>query len=190
MMKEIAIRKEDLRQKILQKRQNWDEALYKEANVIICQSIIDLFSLRLASMDNIGLYWPLKGEPDLLKIAILSKNPVALPKIVNREMIFVRYNAGSPIEESSFPNLYQPQQTIEIIPKWIIVPALAFSLQGYRLGFGFGYYDRYMAKLNRETRPICIGTCFHDNLLENLPFTEQDCKHDYIITDKIIINLS
>jgi 5-formyltetrahydrofolate cyclo-ligase len=116
----------------------------------------------------------------------MAKSHVGLPRIDASGMIFARYRPGDYIEKSSLLNLYQPVQKIEVVPELIIVPGLGFSIQGYRIGYGYGYYDKYLDKIS-ASKPITIGVCFHDNLFEYLPFEEHDHQFDYVVTDKIII---
>lgn len=61
-----------------------------------------------------------------------------------------------------------------------VVPALAFSKSGYRLGYGKGYYDRFFA----ENEVNKIGLCYDEFLFENLPFDEFDKMVDIVVTDK------
>ena len=63
-----------------------------------------------------------------------------------------------------------------------IVPGLSFDKRGYRLGYGKGYYDRFLEKFNG----VSIGLCFDAMLEESLPIDKFDKKVDYLITDKKI----
>jgi 5-formyltetrahydrofolate cyclo-ligase len=137
-----------------------------------------------------GFYWPVKGEPDLLKLVINKNWSSALPKIRGVKMDFVRYNLGDQLEVSCFAKLMQPENNIKIIPDIVIVPGLAYSMVGgYRLGFGKGNYDRYFAQNAHSAAIIKIGVCFHEYLWEYLPHEPHDIKMDYIITEQTIISL-
>lgn len=67
----------------------------------------------------------------------------------------------------------------------IIVPAVAFDKNRYRLGYGGGYYDTYLA----QTSDSCykIGVCFDFQLLDKLPFESHDKQVDIVVTDKTIV---
>ncbi|MEM0360223.1 MAG: 5-formyltetrahydrofolate cyclo-ligase [Candidatus Diapherotrites archaeon] len=67
----------------------------------------------------------------------------------------------------------------------IIVPGTAFDKKGNRLGYGKGYYDRYLAKLPKKT-PI-IGLAFECQLVEKIPSEKHDIKVHKIVTEKRII---
>lgn len=163
----------------------------------VIDSIISNKNKRIISdkkpdiLDNntiIGLYWPLKGEVDLIKLAIKFSKKIALPKIKGTKMYYVKYGLGSKMERSSFNKLMQPQNENKVEPSIIIIPALSLSLQGDRLGFGAGYYDRYIDKASKK-KIMKIGVCFHRDLSEYLPREPHDLALDYVITDKTIIEL-
>ena len=184
-----------LRAQILENRKIFDESSYFSANNKIVSSVQELIlslisSKKRGTLDKrgiIGLYWPMKGEPDLLKLAVSSNWIVGLPKIRGTKMDFVRYDAGVILERSNFGKLMQPKNNSKLSPNIIVVPGIAYSLKGDRLGFGAGHYDRYFVKNNSIQNTIKIGVCFHENLYENLPREPHDIQVDYIITDKTII---
>jgi 5-formyltetrahydrofolate cyclo-ligase len=64
----------------------------------------------------------------------------------------------------------------------IIVPGLAFTKRGQRLGRGGGYYDRYLASLPATT--MKIGVCFALQIVETLPIEHHDQKMDVVITEE------
>jgi 5-formyltetrahydrofolate cyclo-ligase len=131
----------------------------------------------------------MKGEVDLIKLAIKFSTRVALPKIKGTKMYYVKYDLSSRMEKSEFSKLMQPQNENKIEPNIIIIPALSLSLSGDRLGFGGGYYDKYINKKAQKKKIIKIGVCFHRDLSEYLPREPHDLVLDYVITDKIIIKL-
>jgi len=180
--------KKILRNKLLDKRKYFNEDMHRDANEAIFKNIIALIS-KSFELNEIGLYWPLKGEPDLLKIALAVKNPIGLPKIIKSEMSFVKYDPMGFMERSSLPDLYHPKSSIEILPKLIIIPALGLSVSGYRIGFGYGYYDKYLAKINQIYKTIAVGVCFYEDLFEYIEHEIHDYQVNYVITDKIIIKV-
>jgi 5-formyltetrahydrofolate cyclo-ligase len=68
----------------------------------------------------------------------------------------------------------------------VIVPAVAFDKKLNRLGYGGGYYDRFLQKINKNT--LVIGICFDFQIIDNLPTKEHDIKMDLIISEKRIIS--
>lgn len=190
-MQSVAAQKSLLRKNILEQRKSFDENLTFESNEIICQNIIKLIkSIKtLGSSYCVGIYYPLLSEPNLLKTLFLIDQSFAMPIISGRDIELVKYYPGDALEQTSFKGLYQPVRKTEIIPDIIIVPGLAFDVGGYRLGFGKGHHDKYFKKVEPIKAPVYIGVCFHEDLRERLPFNADDHKMNFIVTDKIVVNL-
>ena len=74
------------------------------------------------------------------------------------------------------------------IPDVMLIPMLAFDKDKNRLGYGGGYYDRYLAKLNKN-KLITIGFSFSFQKVNNIPVDGYDKKLDMIITEKYILRL-
>ncbi|RTK92335.1 MAG: 5-formyltetrahydrofolate cyclo-ligase [Rickettsiales bacterium] len=182
--------KNNIRKKILLERASFKELDYFFKNEEIINNVkIVLNKLYTKKNLVLALYWPLKGEPDLIKLTINSNYIVSLPKMREQDMDFVRYDLGSELVQSFGKKLMQPTSNVKTIPDVVIVPGLAFSLHGYRIGFGYGYYDKYFAKIKNISKIIKIGVCFHEYLYEYLPNEEHDIKMNYIITNQTIIAL-
>ena len=67
-----------------------------------------------------------------------------------------------------------------------IVPGIAFSKDGYRIGYGKGYYDRFLSGF----KGVSVGFCYSQCLTDTLPVDETDKKVDYLITDKKIYDFT
>ncbi len=79
----------------------------------------------------------------------------------------------------------EPQGGVEVRPQagdLMLLPGLAFSLDGYRLGYGKGFYDRYLAET--PCKPICCGICFDEQILDTIPYNGYDYKWDILISPK------
>ncbi|NMH69696.1 5-formyltetrahydrofolate cyclo-ligase [Bacillus sp. RO3] len=108
--------------------------------------------------------------------------PKCFPK--NHELVFYELHDFVQLEQSYF-NLYEPDpdkstavnnKTIELI----IVPGLAYTETGYRLGFGGGYYDRLLSAYSG----ITISLAFEEQMVGTLPIESFDMPVGTIITDK------
>lgn len=207
--------KKKLREKILEERRNFDAYAYVAQNEKIFQKVKlivdslcsnaetrynnsntnydteDVFFTKniLGKKTILGLYMPLKGEPDLTKLAIAGPWKVALPKIIDNEnkiMDFRHYSFTTRLTRNkTFSSILESDSDISIIPDIVIIPALAYDLQGYRIGFGLGCYDRYINSNNVTT----IGVCFDQYLQERIEHNAQDLKVNYLVTENIIITL-
>ncbi len=184
------IEKDNIRKKILERRKLLNEIDLLSANEKIVNSARDIINSLVKEKQNkiptLAIYWPLKGEPDLLKLVAAYSGKVAIPKIRGDRMNFVKYDLGSYLEKSMYTGLMQPESNINTIPELIFVPGLSFCVNGYRLGFGKGYYDKYFGNHPNITK---VGVCFHEYLIEALPYNLNDIMMDYILTDKTIIVL-
>ncbi|GAB4162463.1 MAG: hypothetical protein Tsb006_0690 [Rickettsiaceae bacterium] len=186
-----------IRKKILADRKTFDEFAYVKQNRKIVEEVEHILKTVTSNEPFgytnkklvCGLYWPMKGEPDLLKLAISDSWSSAIPKILGTKMDFFYYKPGFPIELSNFNKLMQPKNNTKLLPDVVIIPGLAYSVNGHRLGFGTGHYDRYFTKLGTQSKIIKIGVCFHDYLFEYLPKEPHDIKMDYVITDSTIVSL-
>ena len=68
----------------------------------------------------------------------------------------------------------------------IIVPLVGFSMSGYRLGYGGGYYDRFMDKKNNSDKIISVGFGYSFQEMNDLPVESHDQKLDWILTEKYL----
>ena len=84
--------------------------------------------------------------------------------------------------------ILEPKKTKIIYPDIIFVPILAFDNKKNRLGYGKGFYDKFLnecIKINKKS--LTIGVAFSFQKYNNLPINKKDVRLDYIITDKGII---
>ena len=72
-----------------------------------------------------------------------------------------------------------------IVPDVILVPCLAFDQRGFRLGYGKGFYDRYLNKYSKKFNNILtVGVAFSFQKYHKLPINNKDFKLNYILTEK------
>lgn len=119
-------------------------------------------------------FLPLADEVDL---RCLFDNRFLFPFTDGNDMFFSR----PPLKKGRF-GVYEPvRRIIEKYEKAVmLVPGLAFTKEGYRLGRGGGFYDRYIQK-NKE-RLYTIGLSYNVNLVEKIPLESFDQKLDLILT--------
>jgi 5-formyltetrahydrofolate cyclo-ligase len=194
--------KQILRQKIIAARASLDLQCQEEASAIILRHLIELLQnfqfLGISGDKNvIGLYWPISGEPNLLKLCDLVSSDYALPKLRReagmRKMDFVRYRPGDVMNTSIFADILEPESDEVMLPNILVIPALAYDENGVRLGFGGGYYDQYInarhqcllqAPDHQEWKmPIKIGICFERFLHKSIDAEAHDLIADFLITE-------
>lgn len=114
---------------------------------------------------------------------------VSVPKVISEsgEMIFVNYD-GSHNTEINKWGILEPIELTEV-PKHdidlIIVPMLGGDKSGSRIGYGKGYYDRYLA----DYKGLSVGLCPSAFVLSDIPVENHDIKLDFIITESQIIRI-
>ena len=79
----------------------------------------------------------------------------------------------------------EPTKSNKTVPALVLVPLLAFDKNKNRLGYGKGFYDRYLKKYLKKNKKIfTVGIAFSFQEYKNLPVNKNDYKLDYIITEK------
>jgi 5-formyltetrahydrofolate cyclo-ligase len=101
-------------------------------------------------------------------------------------MIFRSYNSHKDLVSNSYGIMEPSQDSEEAVPSIIIVPLVAFSLTGYRLGYGGGYYDRYIEKNLKNKNFVTIGLGFSFQKYDKLPHEKHDQKLNWILTEKYL----
>ena len=100
-------------------------------------------------------------------------------------MNFFEWQYLDPLKVNNFGMLDPYLQKESLIPDVMLVPLLAFDSQKNRLGYGKGFYDRYLSQfLNRKKKIITIGVAFLFQKYNKLPISKLDIKLDYILTEK------
>ena len=181
--------KEELRREYLEKRNAMtpEEKLKKDNQII--SRFTSLVSYRYS--DTLLLYYPTKGEIDtrpLIRSSISLGKRVALPVCYEEgsRMDFYYINSEDDLETGKY-GIPTPKSGCEMFEKRkgargiiVVVPALAFDKNGYRLGYGKGYYDRYINEINAAA----IGFVYSDFIADRLPRGRFDISVDLLVSEK------
>ena len=135
---------------------------------------------------SLSLFYPANYEVNVLKLFKIIKIKTLLPVIKGKnEMNFVEWKYLDILKVNNFGMLYPCLQTKYLIPDVMLVPLLAYDLQNNRLGYGKGFYDKYLSKfLKNRKKIITIGVAFSFQKYNKLPVSNFDVKLDYILTEK------
>ena len=109
---------------------------------------------------------------------------ILLPVVAGRDLKPVVFKPGDVVRRAGF-GADEPVSTEEADVSAIdvvIVPGLAFDRQGYRIGYGGGFYDRLLPRLDRSA--LRVGVAFHCQLVEELPHGPGDESVDLVVTDE------
>tara|TARA_B100000963_G_scaffold248538_1_gene217644 strand:- start:2028 stop:2579 length:552 start_codon:yes stop_codon:yes gene_type:complete len=137
---------------------------------------------------KIALYYPSNFELNVLKLLefnnLLVKNILLPVTDKNNLMNFFSWKKNDVLLVNKFGGL-EPTKTQIKIPDVMLVPILAFDKNKYRLGYGKGYYDRYLNKYLKQFKNILtVGVAFSFQKHHKLPIDHNDVKLDFIITEK------
>ena len=157
--------------------------MLRQWNASISELIANGFPM-LAGM-TIGFCWPFKSEFDARFVIRRFRErgaTAALPAVVAtaQPLQFRKWWPGAPMT----PGVYDipiPDGTELVVPDAAIVPMNGFDEQGYRLGYGGGYFDRTLAAA--EPRPLAIGTSFEIARLPTIQPRPHDIAMDFIVTE-------
>ena len=119
----------------------------------------------------------------------LKTKRVAVPKIdfMKKEIIPVEINSLNGLEKNRYgilePTSFENKVAVNEIDL-VIVPGIVFDINGYRIGYGGGYYDRFLVKIPQEKT---LGICFDFQIIDCVPRNSYDVRVKKIITEKRII---
>lgn len=132
---------------------------------------------------SIACYYPTGSEvltQDILLEGLSHGKQMCLPKVVGEKLEFREIKDLNSLEKGMF-DIREPKEDCAICNKFdvIIVPAVGLSRNGARLGYGHGYYDRFLAK-NKVTS---IALSYSKQIVKSIPTTKDDCLVDWIVTE-------
>jgi len=138
-------------------------------------------------------YYPSSHEVNILKfLENASKNrfKILLPVIkTSNHMSFRQWDFNEPLYVNKFGILEPRNSNKEFIPDLIMVPLVAFDNNFNRIGYGKGYYDRSLRKINKiKKNIISLGIAYSFQKCRAIPVNKYDHKLDYIFTEQGIIS--
>ncbi len=182
----VAAHKAELRRMLVERRRRQGDAL---ARAQALQNMLRVFLVGRRERVIAG-YWPIKGEFDPLPAlhrwqeAAPEGEPraIGLPVIdrATRSLAFHAWFPGCPMQEDAY-GIPKPHGTPRIEPTLLLLPCVGFGLEGLRLGYGGGFYDRTLAALS--PRPYCVGLAFDYGFCPTLEAEPHDMRMDAVITD-------
>ena len=123
---------------------------------------------------------------DLNKLEKLGYQ-ISLPKIKkNNQMDFLYWSTKEPLSINKY-GIPEPSSHQIVYPSILLVPLVAFDNHLNRIGYGGGYYDRYIKKVKKNKKIILIGLAYSFQKVKKIPANKYDMKLDFIVTDKNFI---
>ncbi len=193
-MYEIRNAKKTIREKHKNKRNAISPEQKRELDTKICNRIISLVSFRFA--ETVLLYAPVNSEIDISPVAeaaLAAGKSIAYPRC-DTEKCEMEFHFVSSLKEL-YPGAMNIPEPKESAPKFdraealdpgkclCIIPALAFDKRGYRIGYGKGYYDRYLSRVNCTKAGVIYG----ELLIDRVPNGRFDLKVDFIVSERGVV---
>ena len=180
--------KTSLREFLLEKRDGTSFDLLKIASKSILKKLKKIESFRNAQ--KIGAYYPIGSEiltQDIMQEALSEGKDVFLPKVIGKNMEFRKIENFSNLENGSF-DIMEPRNECPVDNNLdvILVPTVGISPTGVRLGYGHGFYDRFLAENKIET----ISLTLEKQIIKNIPRSDHDVIINWIVTEDRVIETS
>ncbi len=178
--------KSQIRNKIIEIRnKKFDKNLKIDSD-----KFISFLKTKKLNSKFVGGYYPSNYEIDDLELLFLLKKKnfkVSLPIIKkNNQMNFYDWSRNDPLKINKF-GIPEPLTSKIIYPDILLVPLVAYDKYLNRLGYGGGYYDRYIEKLEKVKKIIKIGLAFSFQRFSSIPINQYDKRLDFIFTEKEIL---
>ena len=177
--------KNEIRKNIIKERNSLSNNFINEKSEIIINKLWEIINEK--NLQNIMIFMDMKNEVQVTKLINIYPNknffiPKCFPKGV---MKINKYNKDELVKhkfgyyESNSEN-YIHENILDLI----IMPGVAFDENKNRIGFGGGYYDRFLLKFDKNKIPLTIAVCYDFQVIDYIPAENHDQKPDFIITEK------
>lgn len=184
--------KRSLRQQILALRKALSHDQWLASSRMAQRRLISLE--EFARADCIALYAPAHNETDtaeILEAAFATGKRVLYPAVCGERMVFRQVEGLQHLAEGSFGILEPCPTGVDHHadePDLIVVPGVAFDLHGHRIGYGKGYYDRFLEHPGRTAH--LVGLCHDFQLIDGaIPVEGHDIRMELIVTDRRVIHV-
>ena len=152
------------------------------------KSLIKILRKSKISGRVVGGYYPYNYEVDTLEIFKKLEKfnyHLTLPKISkNYQMDFFQWSTKDPLEINKY-GIPEPISEVVKFPNILLVPLVAFDKDRNRIGYGGGFYDRYIKKIKRKKKILTIGLAYSFQKVKKIPVTKHDIQLDFIVTNTI-----
>jgi len=184
----VNTQKAALRKHLLEKRDATSAELREISSEKIHQNLKKISAYT--NSQNIACYFPIGSEINtcdiMLDILKQGKN-LLLPRIIDDDIQFYIISNLEKLEKGSF-EIMEPKDSCEKAKKidCVLIPTVGVSKLGVRLGYGYGYYDRFLS----STDAVKISLTYSKQIVKSIPSDSYDIKIDWIVTEDENIKIS
>jgi len=183
--------KQKLKLEIFEKRKKLSEEEVKEKSKKVIDNLRALEEFQKAK--NILFYVSVNNEVDtreIIKELLKEKNIIIPYTIKNKPAIFLsELKDFVELEPKAFGILEPKEKYIREFDgeklDLVIVPGIVFDKNGHRIGYGYGYYDRFLKTIAKDV--VKIGLAFDFQLVDKVPEEEHDVPLDIVVTEKEVV---
>jgi 5-formyltetrahydrofolate cyclo-ligase len=180
--------KEEIRKKILLRRNSLsDSEIIEKSKQIESRLLAVDYYIYSKNVMSFASFNSEVNTHDIIR-RILKSKKLSVPKVDNGEIepsLVIDFDGLIP---SGQFGILEPLDLIRVKYKTIdlvLVPGVAFDVRGNRIGYGFGYYDKFLKKVPKAVK---IGLAFEFQITEEIPIEEHDVPMDFIVTEKRAID--
>ena len=175
------------RKRLIDARMALDLEQHKADSAAIARQLHERFPPE--SLSLVGCYWPFRREFDCIpymREVLAAGGRVALPVMVQKgePLIFRCWTPETKMQKVVW-NILEPAEGPAVEPDMLLIPLVGFDKDGYRLGYGAGFYDRTIAAMKK--RPVTVGVGFELQRMETIRPHVHDIPMDYIITENGVV---
>lgn len=181
------------RQRLRAERDALSVAERQAASLAISAALTGYLRARFGDLRGLVFsgYWPIKGEPDLRPVLEALHHAgarVALPlaEVKAAPLVFRRWTPQTRMVRGDWNIPVPPSDAQVVVPEIALAPLVGWTADGYRLGYGGGYFDRTLAAL--EPRPFTIGIGFQSARLATIFPQPHDIRLDVILTEAGVVS--
>ena len=190
-MFELREHKKRLRDEYLTRRQALEPRIKRVMDEKICSILTSLAAYRYA--DTLLVYYPMPDEIDIkpfIEHAWADGKSIAFPRC-RRESRSMTFHIVSSFDELSEDGMFGIPEPMSDLPVYdpennrlqqsaCIIPAVIYDRSGYRIGYGKGYYDRYLPSFSGSR----IGVCYSGFITDKVPRGKYDLAVNVLVTEK------
>lgn len=182
--------KNDLRKKVMTKLKKRRQKERRSIELNMLSRLIESSFWKNAHTIGVTIATSIEWDTNMIiKQAWNEGKTVAIPKCLpkTKQLIFYSIKSFSELE-SGYAQLLEPNPQLSTLVNkndidLLIVPGIVFDKRGYRIGFGGGYYDRFLKNFHNTTMSL-VGD---DQFIDKVPINEYDIPVQYLITEKAIV---
>ncbi len=148
--------------------------------------IVKILKKNKITSKIIGGYYPYNFEIDANSILNQFERrnyQISLPKVrENSQMDFFHWSTKDPLSINHY-GIPEPTSNKILYPGILLVPLIAFDKNLNRVGYGGGFYDRYLKKIKKRKNIITIGLAYSFQKVKKIPINKHDIKLDFVVTE-------